>query len=245
MGISYVPASALDSDLTAIAALSTTAYGRALLALADASAGRTALGLGTAATQASAAFDSAGAAAAAQAASNPLRGAIATLPRSGRYVTPPHTSATAATLTLNRCYYLPFRLAATRTFDRLAVDVTTNVASAVLRVGIYADDATFNWPGSLLLDAGTLDAATAIALVEATISQQLTAGLWWLAVACQGAAPAVRSSATFVDRPSTAAAGTATIVTSLTQSGVSGALPPTAAPAGELATSPIMWLRAA
>jgi len=34
----------LDSDLTAIAALATTAYGRAFLALADAAAGRTALG---------------------------------------------------------------------------------------------------------------------------------------------------------------------------------------------------------
>jgi hypothetical protein len=41
----------LDSDLTAIAALSTTAYGRAFLALADAAAGRTALGLGSLATQ--------------------------------------------------------------------------------------------------------------------------------------------------------------------------------------------------
>lgn len=39
----------LDSDLTAIAALSTTAFGRALLALADAAALRTAGGLGTAA----------------------------------------------------------------------------------------------------------------------------------------------------------------------------------------------------
>ncbi len=46
----------LDSDLTAIAALSTTSYGRALLALADAAAGRTALGLGTAATSASGDF---------------------------------------------------------------------------------------------------------------------------------------------------------------------------------------------
>lgn len=36
----------LDSDLTAIAALSTTAFGRALLALLDAAAARTALGLG-------------------------------------------------------------------------------------------------------------------------------------------------------------------------------------------------------
>lgn len=41
----------LDSDLTAIAALSTTAFGRALLTLLDAAAGRTALGLGTLATQ--------------------------------------------------------------------------------------------------------------------------------------------------------------------------------------------------
>jgi acid phosphatase family membrane protein YuiD len=39
----------LDSDLTAIAALSTTSFGRALLALADAAALRTAGGLGTAA----------------------------------------------------------------------------------------------------------------------------------------------------------------------------------------------------
>lgn len=62
----------LDSDLTAIAALSTTAYGRAFLALADAAAGRTALGLGTAATTAASAYDTAGAAAAAQAASQPL-----------------------------------------------------------------------------------------------------------------------------------------------------------------------------
>lgn len=62
----------LDSDLTAIAALSTTSYGRALLELADAAAGRTALGLGTAATSASSAFEVAGAAAAAQAASQPL-----------------------------------------------------------------------------------------------------------------------------------------------------------------------------
>lgn len=62
----------LDSDLTAIAALTTTAYGRAFLALADAAAGRTALGLGTASTHATGDYDAAGAAAAAQSASQPL-----------------------------------------------------------------------------------------------------------------------------------------------------------------------------
>lgn len=62
----------LDSDLTAIAALTTTTYGRAFLALADAAAGRTALGLGTVATHAHTEYDASGAAAAAQAASQPL-----------------------------------------------------------------------------------------------------------------------------------------------------------------------------
>lgn len=46
----------LDSDLTAIAALTTTAFGRALLELANAAAGRTALGLGSASTSASGDF---------------------------------------------------------------------------------------------------------------------------------------------------------------------------------------------
>jgi hypothetical protein len=46
----------LDSDLTAIAALSTTAFGRTFLDLADAAAGRTKLGLGSAALSASGDF---------------------------------------------------------------------------------------------------------------------------------------------------------------------------------------------
>lgn len=62
----------VDADLTAIAALSTTAFGRALLEVLDAAAGRTALGLGTASTHAHGDYDAAGAAAAAQAASQPL-----------------------------------------------------------------------------------------------------------------------------------------------------------------------------
>lgn len=53
----------VDSDLTAIAALTTTAYGRGFLALGDAVAGRTALSLGTAATTDATAYDAAGTAA--------------------------------------------------------------------------------------------------------------------------------------------------------------------------------------
>lgn len=72
LGASDVGAQPADTDLTAIAALTTTTFGRALLALVDAAALRTTAGLGTAATQPSTAFDAAGAAAAAQAASQPL-----------------------------------------------------------------------------------------------------------------------------------------------------------------------------
>jgi hypothetical protein len=60
-----------DSDLAAIAALTTTTFGRALLSLTDAAALRTTAGLGSAATLASTAFDAAGAAAGAQSASDP------------------------------------------------------------------------------------------------------------------------------------------------------------------------------
>jgi hypothetical protein len=72
LGATDVGAQPVDSDLTAIAALTTTAFGRGLLALADAAAGRTAFGLGTAATHAHTDYDLAGAAAAAQSASQPL-----------------------------------------------------------------------------------------------------------------------------------------------------------------------------
>lgn len=54
----------LDADLTAIAGLVTTAYGRGLLTVANAAAARTALELGTAALKATGDFDAAGAASA-------------------------------------------------------------------------------------------------------------------------------------------------------------------------------------
>lgn len=59
---------AASATLTSLAGLSTTSYGRSFLELADPAAGRTALGLGTAATAATADFESAGTATAAVAA---------------------------------------------------------------------------------------------------------------------------------------------------------------------------------
>lgn len=72
LAASDVGAQPSDSDLTAIAALTTTAFGRGLLTSADAAGLRTTAGLGTAATSNTGDFDAAGAAAAAQAASQPV-----------------------------------------------------------------------------------------------------------------------------------------------------------------------------
>lgn len=69
---SDVSAEPVDSDLTAIAALATTSYGRALLATSDVASLLTAAGLGSAATHASTDFDASGAAATAQAADQPV-----------------------------------------------------------------------------------------------------------------------------------------------------------------------------
>jgi len=60
-GYGITDAQPLDADLTSIAALTTTTFGRQFLDRADAAAGRTHLGLGTAATSAASAFASSGA----------------------------------------------------------------------------------------------------------------------------------------------------------------------------------------
>ncbi len=53
-------------------------------------------------------------------------------------------------------------------------------AGAKARVGIYANGTNL-YPGAVLLDAGEVD-CTVIGVKELVIDQQLTRGIWWLAV---------------------------------------------------------------
>lgn len=121
----------LDSDLTAIAALTTTSFGRALLALADAAALRTAAGLGTAATQSTAAFDAAGSAAAAQAASQPLDSDLTAI-------------AALSTTSFGRAFLALADAAAARTaidFDEAARDVIGSALTEGDNITLEIDDA--------------------------------------------------------------------------------------------------------
>jgi hypothetical protein len=94
---------------------------------------------------------------------------------------------TTGALTSGQVRYVPFYVHETKTFDRIACEVTTAGAGGtpVLRLAIYSDNV--GAPGTLIVDAGTVT-AVGVGGKEITISQSLTAGnTYWLACVAQGA----------------------------------------------------------
>ena len=81
----------------------------------------------------------------------------------------------------NRLDLIPFYITDTKTFDRLAINVNTAVASSAVKVGVYDSDGPNGRPSTRLVDGGELLTATTGAK-EATISQQLIGGkVYWFA----------------------------------------------------------------
>lgn len=87
------------------------------------------------------------------------------------------TLAGASAVTANQLYVTPFLVTRTTTFDRILIETTTP-ATGNVRMGIYNNSA--GRPSSLLLDAGAIAIATN-SVLQITISQSLTPGLYWLA----------------------------------------------------------------
>ena len=115
---------------------------------------------------------------------------VGAYPTTGRWYRAPTFGPVGAnlTMTLNRLYLVPFRLASGVTFDRIGCDVATvGSAGAVLRLGIWQADGTGSVPGTLVLDAGTVQADTGTGSRTITISQALSAGVYWLGVVNQTA----------------------------------------------------------
>lgn len=65
------------------------------------------------------------------------------------------------------------------TIANLATYVNSGVAATNIRIGIYNDDGTF-YPGTLVVDGGNI-ATTSSGQKEATVTQALSAGLYWFA----------------------------------------------------------------
>ena len=103
---------------------------------------------------------------------------------------------TSNTLGNTSCRSIPVYFTNNVTLSRIGAEITSaGNAGSLLRLGIYNDNGS-GYPGSLLIDAGTID-GTSVAVQEITISQAVTAGLYWLCATVQGAAttqPTVRTA---------------------------------------------------
>lgn len=97
----------------------------------------------------------------------------------------PCIAPSTLSLTNNRLHYIPFQVTESVTFTRIGINVSTAASGAGIRLGIY--NSSSGAPSSLLLDAGTVSAATT-GEKEITISQAMTPGWYWLAMVTDNAA---------------------------------------------------------
>ncbi|GAI91501.1 unnamed protein product [marine sediment metagenome] len=112
--------------------------------------------------------------------------------RTGEYFTPfpVYGSTVSHGVWTDRLTAFPFPVPRDLTIDRLAVQVTTTVAGGLARLGIYNNTGNLI-PGSLLLDAGEVDAST-LGVKTIVVDQALAKGLYWLALATNNNAYGLR-----------------------------------------------------
>lgn len=147
--------------------------------------------------------------------------------------------------TLGRCHFTPFFAPVRMTFDRMGAQVgTAGGTGAVVRLGIYANAGGV--PTSLILDAGTA-ATTSTGLKEVTISQSLDPGWYWLASVTQVVTCSLfwHSAIWLPMLAVSAIPGGSSAGYPVTASGVTGALPGTAAPGTSTSQFPAVTLRPA
>jgi hypothetical protein len=150
---------------------------------------------------------------------------------SGRYYYPSNALTRLNTpFSVGSAHFSPFEVPTDTTFNQLSIAVLTGVAGATVRLGIYNADMATLTPSTLVLDAGTVSAATSASYPTITINQTLTAGLYFLVFVVQDAGPVPLwyfTSSPYLNYtalPTTQSA----VGGSYQQSGTTGALPATA-----------------
>ena len=103
------------------------------------------------------------------------------------------TALTTGALTANRFYAFPFIVPKTMTLDRIAINVTT-AGTGNARLGIYTSSVSLGlYPDQKVIDAGEVSIAST-GIKSITISQQLTAEMYWLVLVSNGT-PTIRCHA--------------------------------------------------
>ncbi|MDQ3540787.1 MAG: hypothetical protein M3440_08880 [Chloroflexota bacterium] len=160
-----------------------------------------------------------------------------------------YPTPTGAVATQNRLYATPVYIPQNGTFNVAGIEITTAVAAATVRLGIYAALAN-GLPGALVADFGTID-ATVAGFRSVPITITLPRGSYWLA--------GVSNNSTIAMLRILAAAGVTATMGHVTTDGTSPrnalqktdlladnlSLPATFGPAGSLTSIFAFWLQAA
>lgn len=157
-----------------------------------------------------------------------------------------NTSTTVTASSLRVCPFWSFG----GTIDRIAINVTgAGTSGATYRIGIYLPDSGNPFlPGSLLLDAGTV-AVDSTGFKEATVSQALDIGLYWIGGATQGSAADAAITRVYHEGwgnslgISQGTSPSSTTIMCLVDNSVSGALPSTFSLEATSTIIPAFWLR--
>jgi hypothetical protein len=138
----------------------------------------------------------------------------------------------------NVAMYTPFPVERNVTIDRIGLNIAAGVAASTVRLGIYGD--TGGLPGTLLVDAGTINSAST-GYMEITISTAITTGRVWLCAVMQGGASPVTAWAVrfpFAGPMPTSGFSTTSGGGLSLSTGPSGALPSTASTPNDIRSTP-------
>lgn len=138
---------------------------------------------------------------------------------SGRYYGCETYSPASLTQTAGWCYVVPFFAPVAKSFDQLAVDVTTAAAGAMIHLGIYGAD-ELDQPFGREVDAGSVDASTTGFKTAALSGVALEPGWHWLAALTLGGTPALRVSLASHPLVTSSAASTANAFNGYVATGV-------------------------
>lgn len=132
---------------------------------------------------------------------------------------------TTAALVLNQETVIPFTVNEDGSCDRISLEITTAVATALVRLGIRRDVMTpgGGYPETLVIDAGTIDGST-LGIKEIVIAQRLVPGRYYLTATPQTAVPTVRGRGMSNQFTGQTTGGNVNNTTYI-QTGITGALP--------------------
>jgi hypothetical protein len=120
----------------------------------------------------------------------------APIPTSSRWWPTQLGATSTQAMTLNRLYYMPLAIPATKTLSKVLIEVTTLAASGTARFGLYNGSLTTCLPTTKIYeDTSTFStASTGLKTLTMSTAQTITADtLYFLALDCQVAAPTLRS----------------------------------------------------